>query len=70
MGKSPAAVSAADVESFLLNLCRKGRAPRTRNVALAGVSCLLCVTTGSTSDALQRLLDSTSRIAVSKEERV
>lgn len=47
VGKAPAAVTAADVESFLLNLCRKGRAPRTRNVALAGVRCLLCATTGN-----------------------
>jgi len=47
VGKAPAAVTAADVESFLLDLCRKGRAPRTRNVALAAVRCLLGATTGS-----------------------
>ena len=43
----PAAVTAADVESFLLDLCRKGRPPRTRNVPLAGVRRLLCATTGN-----------------------
>lgn len=32
--KSPAAVKAADVEGFLLDLVRKGRSPRTRNVDL------------------------------------
>jgi hypothetical protein len=47
VGKASAAVPAADVESFLFDLCRKGRAPRIRNVALAGVRCLLCATTGN-----------------------
>src|ERR1035437_9141727 len=46
-GKAPAGVTAADVESFLLDLCRKGSAPSTRNVSLAGVRCLLGATTGS-----------------------
>jgi site-specific recombinase XerD len=46
-GKAPADVTAADVESFLLDLCRKGSMPSTRNVALAGVRCLLGATTGS-----------------------
>jgi hypothetical protein len=31
VGKAPAAVTATDVESFMLDLCRKGRAARTRN---------------------------------------
>jgi site-specific recombinase XerD len=47
VGKAPAAVTAADVESFLLDLCRKDRAPRTRNVALAAVRCLLGATTSN-----------------------
>ena len=47
VGKAPAAVTAADVESFLLDLCRKGRAARTRNVALAAVRCLLFATTSN-----------------------
>ncbi len=47
VGKAPAAVTAADVESFVLDLCRKGRAARTRNVALAAVRCLLFATTGN-----------------------
>jgi site-specific recombinase XerD len=40
-------VTAADVESFLLDLCRKGSTPSTRNVNLAAVRCLLVATTGS-----------------------
>ena len=47
VGKAPAAVTAADVESFVLDLCRKGRAARTRNVALAAVRCLLFATTSN-----------------------
>jgi integrase len=47
VGKAPEAVTAADVESFVLDLCRKGRAARTRNVALAAVRCLLFATTGN-----------------------
>jgi site-specific recombinase XerD len=47
VGKTPAAVTAADVESFVLDLCRKGRAARTRNVALAAVRCLLFATTSN-----------------------
>ena len=46
VGKMPAAVTAADAESFVLDQCRKGRAPRTRNAALAAVRCLLFATTG------------------------
>jgi hypothetical protein len=46
VGKAAAAVSTADVESFVLDLCRKGRAARTRSVALAAVRCPLFATTG------------------------
>jgi hypothetical protein len=35
VGKSPSAVTTQDVEGFLLDLHRKGRAPRTRNVNLS-----------------------------------
>ena len=45
VGKTPTAVTAADVESFVFDQCRKGRAPRTRNAALAAVRCLLFATT-------------------------
>ena len=41
VGKAPAVVTAADVESFLLELCRKGSTPSTRNANLAAVRCLL-----------------------------
>jgi len=47
VGKASEAVTAADVESFVLELCRKGRAARNRNVALAAVRCLLFATTGN-----------------------
>jgi len=49
--KSPADVTSADVESFLLDLGRKGRSPRTRNVNLAAVRCLLAATTGGNATA-------------------
>jgi site-specific recombinase XerD len=48
-GKSPADIKAADVESFLLDLTRKGRSPQTRNVNLSAVRCLLFATLGSDS---------------------
>jgi hypothetical protein len=38
-GKAPADIKAADVESFLLDLSRKGRSPQTRNVNLSAVRC-------------------------------
>jgi integrase/recombinase XerD len=47
VGKAPSAVTAADVESFMLDLCRKGRAAQTRNVALAAVRCLVGAATGN-----------------------
>jgi site-specific recombinase XerD len=40
-GKALTAIKTADVESFLLDLARKGRAPQTCNVNLAAVRCLL-----------------------------
>jgi integrase len=49
--KAPADVTSTDVESFLLDLGRKGRSPRTRNVNLAAVRCLLGATTGSNATA-------------------
>ena len=36
-GKAPGDIKAADVESFLLDLTRKGRSPQTRNVNLSAV---------------------------------
>lgn len=48
-GKAPADIKAADVESFLLDLTRKGRSPQTRNVNLSAVRCLLFATLGSDS---------------------
>jgi site-specific recombinase XerD len=47
VGKAPSVVTAADVETFLLDLCRRGSTPSTRNVNLAAVRCLLGATTGS-----------------------
>ena len=48
-GKAPTAIKAADVESFLLDLTRKGRSPQTRNVNLSAVRCLLFATLGEDS---------------------
>ena len=48
-GKVPAAIKTADVESFLLDLTRKGRSPQTRNVNLSAVRCLLFATLGADS---------------------
>jgi len=48
-GKAPADIKAADVESFLLDLTRKGRSPQTRNVNLSAVRCLLFATLGDDS---------------------
>jgi hypothetical protein len=49
--KAPAEVTSTDVEGFLLDLVRKGRSPRTRNVNLAAVRCLLGATTGGNATA-------------------
>ena len=49
VGKPPATVTTKDVEGFLLDLARKGRSPRTRNVNLSAVRCLLFATTGESS---------------------
>jgi integrase/recombinase XerD len=46
VGKPLAAVTTKDVEGFLLDLARKGRSPRTRNVNLSAVRCLLVATIG------------------------
>jgi integrase len=48
-GKTPTAIKAVDVESFLLDLTRKGRSPQTRNVNLSAVRCLLFATLGDDS---------------------
>jgi site-specific recombinase XerD len=45
-GKTPSAIKAVDVESFLLDLTRKDRSPQTRNVNLSAVRCLLFATVG------------------------
>ncbi|MGB8294983.1 MAG: hypothetical protein WCG85_06115 [Polyangia bacterium] len=39
------------ISSFLLGLVRNGRSPRTRNMNLAAVRCLLGATTGSNATA-------------------
>jgi len=49
VGKPPTAVTTEDVEGFLLDLARRGRSPRTRNVNLAGVRCLLAAARGDAS---------------------
>ena len=49
VGKSPTAVTTQDVEGFLLDLVRRGRSPRTRNVNLAAVRCLLAAVLGDAS---------------------
>jgi hypothetical protein len=41
-GKAPSAIKTADVDSFLLDLTRKGRSPQTRNVNLPAVRCPWC----------------------------
>jgi integrase len=48
-GKMPTDIKAADVESFLLDLTRKGRSPQTRYVNLSAVRCLLFATVGDDS---------------------
>ena len=45
-GKRTADIATEDVEGFLLGLARRGRSPRTRNVHLAAVRCLLAATVG------------------------
>ena len=54
VGKSPTAVTTEDVEGFLLHLVRRGRSPRTRNVNLAAVRCLLAAALG---DAMPSPID-------------
>jgi len=49
VGKSPTAVTTQDVEGFLLDLVRRGRSPRTRNVNLSAVRCLLAAILGDKS---------------------
>jgi integrase/recombinase XerD len=49
VGKPPTAVTTEDVEGFLLDLARRGRSPRTRNVNLAAVRCLLAAARGDAS---------------------
>ena len=50
-GKTPSAITGADVESFLLDLVRKGRCARTRNVNLAAIRCWFGATTGGNAAA-------------------
>jgi len=49
VAKRASAVTTRDVEGFLLDLHRKGRSPRTRNVNLSAVRCLLAATVGDKS---------------------
>ena len=49
VGRSPTAVTTEDVEGFLFDLVRRGRSPRTRNVNLAAVRCLLAAALGDAS---------------------
>jgi integrase/recombinase XerD len=51
-GKAPVEISTEDVEGFLIELARRGRSPRTRNVNLAAVRCLLSATLGTASQAI------------------
>ena len=46
VGRVPTAVTTEDVEGFLLDLARQARSPRTRNVYLAAIRCLLAATLG------------------------
>jgi len=46
VGRAPTAVTTEDVEGFLLDLARQARSPRTRNVYLAAIRCLLAAPTG------------------------
>ena len=54
VGRSPTAVTTEDVEGFLFDLVRRGRSPRTRNVNLAAVRCLLAAALG---DAMPSPID-------------
>jgi integrase/recombinase XerD len=49
VGKAPAETTTDDVREFLLRLAGRGRAPRTRNVNLAAVRCLLTASLGRAS---------------------
>jgi integrase/recombinase XerD len=52
VGKVPAKITTDDIEGFLLELANRGRSPRTRNVNLAAVRCLLMATRGPASRAI------------------
>lgn len=60
-GKLPSAIATADVEDFLLDLARRGRSPRTRNVNLAAVRCLLSATLGPASRAITAVIPNAKR---------
>ena len=46
VGRAPTTVTTENVEGFLLDLARQQRSPRTRNVYLAAIRCLLAATLG------------------------
>jgi Phage integrase, N-terminal SAM-like domain len=48
VARAPIAVTTEDVEGFLLDLARQARSPRTRNVYLAAIRCLLAATLAAT----------------------
>jgi integrase/recombinase XerD len=52
VGKSPAEVTSGDVEGFLLELAREGRAAATRNVVRAAVRSLLVATLGEAGKSI------------------
>ena len=52
VGKVPAGIETYDVEGFLLELAHRGRSPRTRNVNLSAIRCLLASALGDRSRAV------------------
>jgi integrase/recombinase XerD len=59
--KPTTGVTTQDVEGFLLDLARKGRAPRTRNVNLSAVRCLLAATIGDKSRVITASIPNAKR---------
>jgi integrase/recombinase XerD len=60
-GKVPLEITTADVEEFLLDLARRGRSPRTRNVNLAAARCLLSAILGPASRAITAAIPNAKR---------
>jgi integrase/recombinase XerD len=61
VGKVSAEITTDDVERYLLELSRRGRSPRTRNVNLAAVRCLLSATLGPASRAITAAIPNAKR---------